>query len=63
MRGREKVVGLRDIDADLPRQCFQIVEFLHKLRDEEKYENLETLTRQIRVDVAQARKYFAATHP
>lgn len=36
------------------------VEFLHKLRDEERYPDLETLTRQIGVDVAQARDYFAA---
>ena len=35
------------------------VEFLHKLRDEEKYDDLAALTRQIRVDVAQAREYFA----
>jgi riboflavin kinase / FMN adenylyltransferase len=35
------------------------VEFLHKLRDEEKYETLDALTRQIRADVAQARDYFA----
>lgn len=34
------------------------VEFLHKLRDEEKYDDLDALTRQIRVDVAQAREYF-----
>jgi riboflavin kinase/FMN adenylyltransferase len=38
------------------------VEFLHKLRDEERYPDLAALTRQIRVDVAQARDYFAA-HP
>jgi len=37
------------------------VEFLHKLRDEERYDNLDALTRQIRVDVAQARNYFAIT--
>ena len=36
------------------------VEFLHKLRDEERYPDLDTLTRQIRTDVAQAREYFAA---
>jgi riboflavin kinase/FMN adenylyltransferase len=36
------------------------VEFLHKLRDEELYADLDQLTRQIRVDVAQARNYFAA---
>lgn len=37
------------------------VEFLHKLRDEEKYADLDTLVNQIRADVAQARDYFAAT--
>ena len=35
------------------------VEFVHKLRDEEKYDDLATLTRQIEADVAQARDYFA----
>jgi riboflavin kinase/FMN adenylyltransferase len=35
------------------------VEFLHKLRDEEKYDDLDALTTQIRADVAQARDYFA----
>jgi riboflavin kinase/FMN adenylyltransferase len=37
-----------------------VVEFLRKLRDEERYADLDTLTRQIRADVAQAREYFAA---
>ncbi|SRR6266567_1731153 len=36
------------------------VQFLHKLRDEERYPDLDTLTRQIRDDVARARDYFAA---
>jgi riboflavin kinase/FMN adenylyltransferase len=36
------------------------IEFLHKLRDEERYDDLDALTRQIRVDVEQAREYFAA---
>lgn len=36
------------------------VEFLHKLRDEERYADLDTLKRQIHADVAQARDYFAA---
>jgi riboflavin kinase / FMN adenylyltransferase len=36
------------------------VEFLHKLRDEERYPDLQTLTRQIHVDVARAREYFAS---
>jgi len=35
------------------------VEFIYKLRDEEKYDTLDALTRQIRADVAQARDYFA----
>ncbi|MEJ7669459.1 MAG: bifunctional riboflavin kinase/FAD synthetase [Casimicrobiaceae bacterium] len=37
------------------------VEFLRKLRDEEKYDDLTALTAQIRADVAQAREYFGAT--
>ena len=36
------------------------VEFVQKLRDEERFADLDTLTRQIRADVAQARDYFAA---
>jgi len=36
------------------------VEFLHKLRDEARYPDLDTLTRQIHADVAEARGYFAA---
>jgi len=36
------------------------VEFLHKLRDEARYADLETLTRQIHRDVVQAREYFSA---
>ena len=36
------------------------VQFLHKLRDEERYPDLETLSRQICDDVARAREYFAA---
>ena len=35
------------------------VEFLHKLRDEEHYPDLDALTRQIGADVAQAREYFS----
>ncbi len=35
------------------------VEFLHKLRDEERYPDLDALTRQIGADVAQAREYFS----
>lgn len=35
------------------------VEFLHKLRDEARYPDLEALVGQIRTDVANARDYFA----
>jgi riboflavin kinase/FMN adenylyltransferase len=35
------------------------VEFLHKLRDEQRYADLDALKRQIHADVAQARDYFA----
>jgi riboflavin kinase/FMN adenylyltransferase len=35
------------------------VEFVHKLRDEERYDSLEALTRQIHTDVAQARDWFS----
>jgi len=35
------------------------VEFVHKLRDEERYADLDALTRQVEADVAQARDYFA----
>jgi riboflavin kinase / FMN adenylyltransferase len=36
------------------------VEFLHKLRDEARYPDLDTLTRQMSRDVMHAREYFAA---
>ncbi len=35
------------------------VEFLHKLRDEAKFDGVDALVDQIRADVAQARDYFA----
>jgi riboflavin kinase/FMN adenylyltransferase len=35
------------------------VDFMHKLRDEERYPDLETLRRQIAADIEQARAYFA----
>jgi riboflavin kinase/FMN adenylyltransferase len=34
------------------------VDFLHKLRDEEKFSDLETLKRQIARDVEHAQQYF-----
>ena len=35
------------------------IEFMHKLRDEERYPDLDALARQIESDVAQARDYFS----
>ena len=35
------------------------IEFMHKLRDEERYPDLDALARQIETDVAQARDYFS----
>lgn len=39
------------------------MDFLHKLRDEEKYSDLDTLTRQIERDVENAKNYFLTLHP
>jgi riboflavin kinase/FMN adenylyltransferase len=40
------------------------VEFLEKLRDEEKYDNLDTLTEAIAADARAARAFFAERrHP
>jgi riboflavin kinase/FMN adenylyltransferase len=36
------------------------VEFLHKLRDEERFDDLDALTRRMHADVAQAREFFTA---
>jgi len=46
-----------DFAGDLYRRHVR-VEFLRKLRDEEKYADLATLTRQIALDVENARTYF-----
>jgi riboflavin kinase/FMN adenylyltransferase len=48
---------------DYDRPCYGKlvrVEFLHKLRDEEKYVDLDTLTAAIHQDASQARAWFAA---
>ena len=37
-----------------------VVEFLHKLRDEARFPDLDALTRQMHRDVAEAREFFAA---
>ncbi len=47
-------------DFDAPIYGRRIdVEFLHKLRDEARYDTLDALTRQIHTDVAQARDWFS----
>jgi riboflavin kinase / FMN adenylyltransferase len=48
---------LFDFSRDLYNKHLR-VDFLHKLRDEEKYPNLESLTEQIALDVEQARQFF-----
>jgi len=50
-------VHLHDFDADIYRRHVR-VEFLAKLRDEEKYADLATLTRQIALDVENVKAYF-----
>jgi riboflavin kinase/FMN adenylyltransferase len=47
-----------DFAGDLYRRHVR-VEFLHKLRDEEKYADLATLTRQIALDVENTKIYFS----
>ena len=51
-------VYIFDFAADIYGQHV-CVDFLHKFRDEQKFADLATLTRQIADDVAHARRYFA----
>lgn len=55
-------VYLFDFDEEIYGHHLQ-VNFLHKLRDEEKYPDLETLTSQIAQDVENAKDYFRSCHP
>ncbi|MBS0423520.1 MAG: bifunctional riboflavin kinase/FAD synthetase [Proteobacteria bacterium] len=50
-------VHLFDFNQEIYGQHLQ-VNFLHKLRDEEKYGDIDTLIRQIERDVAQAKSFF-----
>jgi riboflavin kinase/FMN adenylyltransferase len=52
-------VYLFDFDAEIYGRRIA-VEFLHKIRDEARYPDLHSLSRQIQRDVARAREYFAA---
>ena len=49
-----------DFDAPLYGRRLA-VEFMHKLRDEVRYPDLDALVRQMHADVAQAREYFEQT--
>ena len=51
-------VHLFDFDGDIYRRYLQ-VDFLHKLRDEMRFDSLESLKRQISRDAEQAREFFA----
>ena len=50
-------VHVLDFDRDIYGSHLQ-VDFLHKFRDEEKYADVETLRRQIAVDVQNAKNFF-----
>lgn len=50
-------VYLFDFDDEIYGQHIQI-DFLHKLRDEEKYTDIDALIQQIKTDVAQAKDFF-----
>lgn len=52
-------VHLFDFNQEIYGHHLQ-VDFLHKLRDEEKYADLDTLILQIKKDVAQAKDFFLA---
>jgi len=51
-------VHVFDFDGNLYGRHVR-VDFLHKLRDEEKYADLATLTRQIALDVEDAKAFFS----
>ena len=51
-------VYILDFDQDVYGYCVD-VEFLHKIRDEEKFDSLDELTRHIKDDINKAKTYFA----
>jgi riboflavin kinase/FMN adenylyltransferase len=66
-------LGVRPTVSNIPQPCLEVhlldfdreiygahlqVDFLHKFRDEEKYADVETLKRQIAVDVESTRRFF-----
>ncbi len=55
-------VHLFDFDQEIYGRHLRM-NFLHKLRDEEKYSDLDILTRQIERDVENAKNYFSTSNP
>jgi riboflavin kinase / FMN adenylyltransferase len=55
-------VHVLDFDRDVYGRHLRI-EFVHKLRDEQKYSDLEALRKQIALDVEDTRRFFAAMTP
>ena len=68
-------LGLRPTVTNIAKPCLEVhlldfgrdiygahlqIDFLHKLRDEEKYADVETLKRAIANDVINTRAYFAS---
>ena len=51
-------VYILDFDQDVYGYCVD-VEFLHKIRNEEKFDSLDELTRHIKDDINKAKTYFA----
>jgi len=51
-------VYILDFDQDVYGYCVD-VEFLHKIRDEEKFDSLDELSRHIKDDIIKAKSYFA----
>jgi len=54
-------VHLFDFSGQIYNQHLR-VDFLHKLRDEEKFPDVESLTKQIALDVEQAKQWFEKDH-
>ncbi|MDD3760209.1 MAG: bifunctional riboflavin kinase/FAD synthetase [Acidithiobacillus sp.] len=63
IQGKNLVLEAHCLDADSPNLYGKMVgvELLHKLRDEEKYPNLDTLIAAIQQDVQNVRQFFS-TH-
>ena len=63
MDGHEPLLEahLFDFEGDLYGRCIE-VEFVARLRDEERFDDLPALVEQMKEDAAQARAILGATH-